>query len=166
MCKSCHVVDVGIEIRSWTALQAACKRLGWTLNPECKQLRWYGEWVGDTNAAMSLLTEQQRALLNNASNAAKKTFFTDFYNSPISATISVPGCDYNIGLRYDPTGHYKVFADTWYDGGLDKHLLPINPLAQAYAIELAKITAQQQGQTITETADAEGTVHLHIGITE
>jgi Protein of unknown function (DUF1257) len=78
--------------------------------------------------------------------------------------IAVPGCDYEIGLIYDPsTNSYTPIWD-WYDSRLAQILPPDhskNPLLQQYAVEVTRKQAVANGYAVTHHGvDQDGTIDL------
>jgi len=133
-----HVVRIKTELRDLAAIQAACNRLGWTLNEGATTYKWWGRYMGDSPLPEGFTAE----------DLGKCTH-----------SITVAGATYQIGLVKQNTGFLPLW-DYWSSGGLKKSTG--ETLAQAYAIEKAKIEARKQGHSVTEKALADGSVELTI----
>jgi len=141
-----HVVTVKCELRDLAAIEAACKRLGWTFKRDQKSFEWFGEWVGDYNGpdAAYLATDIKPEDYGKCDHA-----------------IGVPGAKYEIGLIAKQGKFVPVF-DNWISGGL-KGLTADNGLGgfvQAYGVEKAKIELTRKGLRPLETTRPDGSIVL------
>ena len=165
-----HIVTIKTEFRSLPAIEAACRRLGWTFRPNQKTYQWFGQWMGDSPLPEELLTPEILVQLKNLNAAERSKFMTEFMGNGDHA-ISVPGCSYEIGVlaRADAQGRsrYLLAYDYWSSGGLAR-AMPTkegdpNLFAQAYAIEAAKLQAVLEGYSIEEHTQNNGTIVLTLG---
>ena len=138
-----HVAIIDCEIQSLDALEAACDRLGLSFQEGQSNYAWYGQFVGDYPLPEGFTI----ADLGHCDHA-----------------IKVPGAKYEVGLVYR-NGKYNLLWDFWYGGGLEEQLGPNGQkLAQAYAIEAARLEAQRQGYSVWEEAGQDGEVKLHVEV--
>ena len=63
-----HVVTIKCELRDLAAIEAACKRLGWTFKRDQKTFEWFGEWMNDYAAADGGPDEALTATLSDGGN--------------------------------------------------------------------------------------------------
>jgi hypothetical protein len=154
MCKGCHVVTVALRVRDLEVLEAACKRLNWQFHLGNKGFRWYGSWQDDSPVPEDIFNRLEYEHVQRMTREERCAYMTQFVSRP-QAKIGVPGMDYNVGV-YRVEGEYRLFYDNW-KGDFDR-----GPLLQAFAIEQAKATARQQGQTFYERELADGTIQLHV----
>jgi len=153
MCDSCHVVCVGVEVKSLDALEAACKRLGFELRRGQTRYKWYGRWVND---------------YHEADAAYKHGIATEDYGHCDHA-IHVPGAHYEVGVVAAKDGAGFQLIWDFVDGGLREALggETAPRLIQAYAVEQARLTALQQGHTVnSETVPEDGTIELRVFLQE
>lgn len=163
MCAHCHVVSCQVEIKDLTALEAACKRLGWEFCRGQTKYAWYGRWVDDSPVPQHLFSKEEYQTLIGMTKDARKTFMNNFLGRSDHA-IRVPGCQFEIGLKKYGDAFQLVWD--WAEPALAREMsskLQHNdggPLLQAYAIELERLRAQALGYGVVETTEADGTVQL------
>lgn len=155
-----HVVEIKTEMRDLNAITAACKRLGWTLKENQTSYRWFGQWMDDSPVPRHMFADEaeyQRVI--KMSKTDRSDYMTKLLGKCDHA-ISVPGCRYEIGL-IKRGNNYQPAWDWYYQGGLKEHMKEDGgPLLQAYAIEMATMTAKQQGYHVAEQPLDNGTVKL------
>ncbi len=96
-----HVVSIKTELTDLAAVRAACIELGLEFHEGRKNIRWYGRWVNDYDAE----------------NAAYKLGIKTEDYGKADHVISVPGCNYDIGLLKNPeTGGYRLYFDFFGEG--------------------------------------------------
>lgn len=138
-----HVATIDCEILSLDALKAACDRLGLSFQDGQSTYAWYGKFIGDYPLPEGFTV----ADLGHCDHA-----------------IKVPGARYEVGVVFRD-GKYSLMWDFWRDGGLEEQLGPNGQkLAQAYAIEAAKLEAQRQGFSTFEEPLADGAIKLHVEV--
>jgi hypothetical protein len=121
-----HVVGIETEISDLAALRSACERLGFDLREGQKSYRWYGRFMGDYPMPEGM----SQSDLGKCDHA-----------------IRVPGADYEVGVRQQPNGSYRLAYDFWQQGGL---LGPLGgqkaeKLVQAYGAEKVKREVKRKG---------------------
>jgi hypothetical protein len=147
-----HVAVMKTEVKSLSALKAACKKLGLEFRENQHTYRWYNTWVNDYGAEDA---------------AYKNGVKPEDYGKNSTHAIGIPGNDhsYEIGVvqekdeQGNPIESYKLVWDFWSGGkGLDKFIgnEKGNKLITAYTQELFRETYEQQGYEITETTDQNG----------
>jgi hypothetical protein len=108
-----HVVEIALKIKDLATLRVACDELGLTFKENQRTYKWFGKWVGDSPMPEGMTT----ADLGKCEHA-----------------ISVPGCNYEVGVRKHAEGHYSLTYDWWNSGGLRQRLgQNAGPLVQSYA---------------------------------
>lgn len=139
-----HVVTIKCELRDLTAIEAACKRLGWTFKRGQNTFKWYGTWVGDYSG-------------QDAAYIAADIKPEDY--GKCDHAIGVPGASYEIGLIAREGKFLPVF-DNWSSGGL-KGLTAANGLngfIQAYSVEKSKNELRRKGYSPVEQTRADGSI--------
>lgn len=140
-----HVTILDLEINNLDALKAACQRLGLEWMENQHTYKWYGQFMGDYPLPQGFSKND----LGKCTHA-----------------IRVPGASYEIGVVIRQ-GKTTLMWDFWQSGGLEKILDKGGAkLAQAYAIEAAKLDALSQGQNCYETVNEEGDIELTIEVGE
>lgn len=77
--------------------------------------------------------------------------------------IRFAGCQYEVGVTRRAEGGYDLSWDDYAPGGLLARLgTGAGKLVQAYGVEAATRAARRQGYAVTETAQADGSVVLHV----
>lgn len=156
-----HVVSIAVEFKDLDAIKAACQRLGFTFREGQRTYKWYGHWVDDSPVPRHLFSEAEYERITRMDKTHRQAFMNDVLGKCQHA-IRVPGCEYEIGLIQ--IGEKWVPVWDWYcsdnlgevlgqDGG---------PLAQAYAVEKAKIEATQRGYPVVEEQLSDGSIRLQI----
>ena len=164
MCLNCHVVTVNVEIKSLEALVAACHRLGWEFHHGRTDHCWYGRWVDDSPVPRNLFaTEDEYQSVVRLSKPARQTFMKALLDK-CDHVIRVPNCTYEIGV-FRVGDHYSLSYD--WEGDLNEVLgrpggIVVNPLPQAYAVELEKLTAANMGFACMEQVQEDGAIKLTI----
>lgn len=140
-----HLSKIKVEVKSLSALEAACKRLGFQFMNSQKTYKWYGQYMGDYP-----LPEGIKAMdLGKCTHA-----------------IKVPGAEYEVGI-VKHGDQYTLLYDFWSYGGLLDKLGPnAEKLVQAYAVDAAKEEAQRQGYSTWEEELQDGSVQLHVQVEE
>lgn len=139
-----HVVTIKCELRDLSAIEAACKRLGWTFVRDQKTFEWFGEWMNDYSAA-------------DAAYVAMDMKPEEY--GKCDHAIRVPGAKYEIGLIAREGKFIPVF-DNWSSGGL-KGLTAANGLKgfiQAYSVEKSKNELRRKGYSPVEQTRADGSI--------
>lgn len=139
-----HIAKIEIEVRDLDALDAACRRVGCTFVREQTTYAWYGRSVDDYPLPVGFGVED----LGHCEHA-----------------VRVPGARYEIGVtaRRDGRPGYALLWDSYERGGLEQVLgAGAGRLVQAYGVEAATRAARRQGYAVTETAQADGSVVLHV----
>lgn len=139
-----HVAKIAIEIKDLTALRSACTRIGCELVEGKTTYEWFGRHVGDYPLPEG---------------------FTAADMGHCEHAIRVPGARYEVGVcgRRDGKAGYTLLWDFYYDGGLEPKLgAGGGRLVQAYGIEAAKRAARQQGYSVTEKTNADGSIVLRV----
>ncbi len=162
MCAHCHVVSIGVEVKSLEALAAACERPHWTFTHGHAGYRWFGEWVDDSAVPARLFAteaEYQRVLA--MSRIDRQAFMTALLARP-DAFIRLPAHDYDVGV-YRVGDRYELLFDEWHGhfATQERHLL-----AQAYAVEQSLATARSRGEFASVHAVEDGANELRIQISE
>mgnify|MGYP000375912472 CR=1 FL=1 len=84
-----------------------------------------------------------------------------------SLVITVPGCQWQIGVREECCNirgtRYTLWADTYGSEGA-KLQEAINRLKQAYVVEAVKREARRRGYSVVENAQGDGTIVLKIQV--
>src|SRR5262245_38791463 len=100
MCAHCHVVAIGVEVKSLEALAAACERLHWTMTPGDTAYRWFGEWVDDSPVPARLFaTEAEYQRVLSMSRIDRQTLMTALLSRP-DAFVRLPAHDYDVGVYH------------------------------------------------------------------
>ena len=170
MCKECHVVSVDTELKDLQAVANACHRLGWQLRLDQKTYQWVGRWYDDTPVPRQLFdeTEHGQAEYDNVvrMDPHQRTHVMQHRLGKCTHAIGLPNARGEIGLiqrgdKFVPIWDYYTqgLNDVKADNGM-------NGFLQAYAVELAKLTAQRQGQMFREIQCQDGSVELHVQIQE
>lgn len=140
-----HIATVEIEIRDLDALKAACARLGLEFRQGQQQYKWFGRSVG---------------------NYPLPAGFTAAELGSCEHAIGIPGNKraYELGVvaRRDGRPGYVLMWD-FYMGGYGLEAVvgkDCNALRQAYATEVAKRKAIQQGFRVQERKLSNGSVQL------
>lgn len=138
-----HISQVVSEMDDREVLEAACRRLGWTVL-EQKTHAWYGRYVGDSQLPAGVKVGELGTC--------------DF-------AIHVPGAKYEIGVIRTEDGRFALRYDYWHAGGL----LPLiggqdcPKLKQAYGVEKARKHARRLGLRVTrEIVRADGKIMLSL----
>ena len=164
MCLNCHVVTIDVKIKSLTALICACERLGWEFRYKNPTYKWAGYWADDSPVPRAIFDTEAKY---NAMIAAPRNFrqqhMPEILND-VQHSIHIPNLEYELGVKL-VNDQWQIVGDWWGDIKAIIHNGQ-NPLAQAYAIEQAKLTAYDNRQTYTEHQLADGTVELHVQIQE
>lgn len=160
-----HVVSIATELRDLEAVKKACERLDWIFNEGADTYRWYGRWVDDSPIPEALFTPEEADRVKALSVGARQAYMNALLGR-CKHSISVPGCDHEIGLVTSPnTGHLIPIWD-WFDTDLNKLMGQTGgPLLQAYAVEKAKIEAAARGYVCDEQVLEDGTIRLNIAET-
>lgn len=125
-----HLAKIELEINDLTALDKACKRLGFELVREQKTYKWYGRWVGDAPLPEGLDVSK----LGTCEHA-----------------IKVPNASYEVGVVKKANGNYGLLWDYWGAGGLAEKIGKDGGLLkQAYTLEKAKQEAVRKGYSVRE----------------
>lgn len=135
-----------IEVRDLEALDAACKRLGFAFRRGQKTYQWYGRWVND---------------YHEEDAAYKHGVATGDYGKCDHA-IHVPGCKYEVGVLAHNDGSHSLIWD-FIDHQLAEALggQTAARLAQAYAVEAAKLEAFRHGAIgVEEFVHTDGSIKL------
>jgi hypothetical protein len=157
-----HVFTINHKILNLEAVEAACKRLGWTLKRGQTSYRWFGQWMGDSPIPEHLFTSDELATIKDMTHNARSAFLSDFLGRCEHA-IEVPGARYEIGLLAH-CGTYVPVWDNWQSGGL-QGITPENGMAgfiQAYILEAARLQAQAEGRVYQEEVLQDGTIKARI----
>lgn len=99
-----HISTISTEnlVFDLGTIKDLCKRMGWNFMENQKSYAWYGKYMGDSPIPEGMTPEDY---------------------GKCDHAISVPGANYEIGLVEDKEkGGYRVVADFWSGGGLDKIL--------------------------------------------
>ena len=139
-----HVAKIEIEIKDLEALEAACKRLGFSLVREQKTFAWFGKHVGDYPLPEGFSVSD----MGRCEHA-----------------IKVPGASYEVGVvkRRDGRPGYTLLWDFFKSGNLAKYVGDNGQkLVQAYGVESATRAARRQGYSVTETAREDGSIVLKV----
>jgi hypothetical protein len=139
-----HVAKIEVEIKDLEALAAAAKRLGGELVKQ-STYTWYGHSVGDYPLPEGFTA----ADLGRCEHA-----------------IRFPGAKYEVGVvkRRDGRPGYTLLWDFWQGGyGLTAAIGDKGQrISQAYGVEAATRAARRQGNSVTETQAADGSVVLKV----
>jgi len=139
-----HVVTIKCELRDLAAIEAACKRLGWTFKRDQKTFEWFGEWMNDYAAA-------------DAAYVAMDMKPEEY--GKCNHAIGVPGAKYEIGLIARDGKFIPVF-DNWSSGGLKKLTAAngLNGFIQAYSVEKSKNELRRKGYSPVEQTRSDGSI--------
>lgn len=155
-----HVVSISVEVRDLAALDKACQRLGWQLQRGKQSYKWFGTWMDDSPIPSHLFTSERAAELKAMTREERCEAMNAFLGHCDHA-IAIPGCNYEVGLKHYGD-HYKLVWDFW-EGRMNQAMGTAGgPLLQAYAVEKAKLEAQHQGFTCTESVLQDGTIKLQL----
>ena len=126
-----HMARIQLEVKDLSAMERACKRLGFKLIRGQKTYAWYGKFMNDTELPDGLDVTK----LGTCEHA-----------------ISVPGAKYEVGLIKARSGSgYELIWDYWCDGGLVPKIgKDAGKLKQAYTIEKAKMECIRKGYSVRE----------------
>ena len=141
-----HVVVLDLEIKSLEAVQRMCANLGWVFHENQKTYRWYGQWVGDYNAA----------------DAATRQGFNPEDLGKCDHAISVPGVEYELGLKW--TGEkFSLVWDFW-DKKLQSEMggTKGEKFMQEYGLACVTLEAEQQGYTWTSRKLDNGSYEIEV----
>lgn len=156
-----HVVTINTELKDLTAIELACKRIGWTFVPNQRTYKWYGQWVDDSPLPHDLFSDEERLRVNELPKLNRQKYMTNLLGQ-CDHVIRVPGADYEIGLVKRGDRYIPVF-DFWHQGGLQRLQYDgMNGFIQAYTCEKVKLEAQRQGLTYLEQPIEEGNVLIRI----
>lgn len=152
-CEGCplsHVATVDVEIKDLVSLRKACDRLGLELVEGQETYKWYGESVGD----YPLPAGFQASDLGKCSHAIRLR--------PDSPVYTNQAYEIGVVARRDGRPGYQLLWDFYCGGfGLQDHVGEgCAKLKQAYANEVAKRTAIQQGFRVQETVNQNGSIRL------
>lgn len=160
-----HVISIDdVNVKDLNCLKKAVSALGWIFHEGRTDHKYYGRWVDDSPVPRHLFAteeEYQRMItLPHTQRCKEMKVLLDHCDH----VISIPGFHYEIGvfkrgdtyqLIYDWVGditrilgHPTVYPDI------------VNPLPQAYALELTKDHLASQGWTWEEWKDEENNYHL------
>jgi hypothetical protein len=164
MCKGCHVVSLEIEMRDREALAEAAKRLGGTLHWDGKPFEWWGSWAGDTEVPRKLFASEKEWQRVKELPYREMAAYMKELLTKNAARISFPGCAWEVGI-FEIEGQLVPVWDYW---GLDGKALAAKcePLAQAYGVALAELTAKRQGQVFQEIQETDGSITVHVHVQE
>lgn len=160
-----HLTTIKTKFRSLDGIKAAVKRMGGTFHENQTTFNWYGHWVGDTsaeNVRAQFATEHEWKTFQLLDRNQQLAYMTNKF-SRCDHAISLPGTDknYQIGVVRHGDEYIPVW-DNW-DGGLHKIMGDHgHALAQAYAVETAKLEAELLGHTCEEQLLADGSIQLLI----
>lgn len=125
-----HLAKIELEINDLTALDKACKRMGFELMKGQKTYKWYGRWVGDSPLPEGV----DKSKLGTCDHA-----------------IKVPGASYEVGVLKKDNGKYGLLWDYWGAGGLPEKIGKNGGLLkQAYTLEKAKMESIKKGYFVKE----------------
>jgi hypothetical protein len=156
-----HIVTINIQMRELEAIKRACARLGWTFKENQKTYNWFGDWVDDSPVPRGLFASEQEYQAVLAMDRTERKQHMNNVLGKCEHAISVPGCQYEIGLIKHGSGYTPIWD--WYEIDLHNALgSNADPLKQAYAVERAKIEAQRSGYRVHEKLLPSGAVHLTI----
>ncbi len=162
MCAHCHVVSIAIELTNLEAIKRACKRLGWKFKQGQTTYRWYPHgWQDDGPVPRHLLASDEEYEKVKAMTRPERIAFMNSVLGRCTHAIQVPGASYEIGL----VSKGKAFVpawDFWGTGGLKE--TAGSDLAQAYGVEIAKMTAEWNGHTVTDHVQQDGTIQVRVQI--
>ena len=133
-----HITKIKTVIKSLSAVEAACKKIGLHFVKGQKNYQWFGRWVGDSELPEGVEIKD----LGTCDHA-----------------IKVPGASYEIGLRKHKDG-YQVLYDSWGSGGLSKK--KVNKFQQAYSVEAVKEQAKKKGMRVTEKKGKNDSIQLEL----
>lgn len=148
-----HVVSVECRVRDLATLREAARRIGLELVEGQRSYRWYGRFLNDWPS--------HRAAINRGEDPA--TFGR--CDHVLRRTSGVSG-DYEIGVREQPDGSYRLVYDTYGGSGMkleqvageDCVTLRNECLAVTAEMQLAEggywVERQQEGNRIVIVATA------------
>jgi hypothetical protein len=140
-----HVVVMKTRILRLDALRKAVEKLGGTLQLGQKTYRWYGRWMDDYHE-------------NDA--AYRQGIKVEDYGTCDHA-ISFPGCSYEVGVVQQ--GQEYALVWDYVDYGLRDKLggEKAERLMQAYGVEAAILTAEEEGYVYEgQTVQEDGSIRL------
>ncbi len=160
-----HVVSIKIQLKDLEALKLAAQRLGGKLHENRGDFKWYGQWVDDSPIPRHLFTDEEyEALmkLEGGYGGPRSTYMREFLNRCCQHKISLPGCEYEVGLM--KKGEEFIAVWDWFSSDNLGRVLGADGgvLAQAYAVEKAKLEAKKKGLPCEEKTLEDGTVKLLI----
>lgn len=155
-----HVVSISVEVRDLQALGKACQRLGWKLQHGKQTYKWFGRWVDDSPVPTHLFTPERAAELEAMTREERIDEMNNFLGRCEHA-ISTPECGYEVGVK-SYGDHFKLVWDFWEPAMNRAMRNGGGPLLQAYGVEKAKLEAQRQGFTCTESVLQDGTIKLQL----
>ena len=128
-----HVVTVDVEVKSLEALKKMCANLGWQFQEGQKTYAWYGRWVGDYKAE----------------DSAIKQGFKEEDLGTCDHAITIPGCKYEVGLKY-LDNKYVVVWDFW-EKDLKQAMggQKAEKFCQEYGLAAVQVEAESQGYNYT-----------------
>lgn len=146
-----HVATVDLDVTDLGVLAAACRRIGLEFVEGQQTYRWYGQSMGDGSIPAGFTAED----LGRCEHAIRLA------DGSTRGRFQPP---YEIGVvrRRDGRPGWALLLDEWQGGyGLiDVCGQGAGTLKQAYALEQAICTAQQQGYQVQERQLEDGSIQL------
>ena len=134
-----HLATISVQIKDIEAMKAACAELGWTFSEGKQNYRWWGsEFPKSKQAkeALAAMSTEQRALAGRCEHS-----------------ISMNGCQFDIGLVKTDTGYSIVADDLVYLSSWNKQFDKLgegaSKLLQLYGVHKAQIEAKKRGLLFT-----------------
>lgn len=160
-----HVVSLtDIEVMDLDCLKKACQSLGWVFHEGKTLHKWYTRWVDDSAVPRHLFaTEaeyQQMLGYDRTTRCQKMKEILDYCDH----VISVPGFTYEIGV-FKRNDSYQLIFDWVGDitrvlGHPQVYPDIVNPLPQAYAVEVTKKHLSEEGWSWEEWKDEANNYHI------
>jgi hypothetical protein len=144
MCLSCHVVVVKTRIKSLETLRRAVQRMGGEFRENQRQYKWYGHWMDDYH-------EQ---------DAAYKQGIQVGNYGKCDHAIHIPNVDYEVGIVQK--GEEFTLIWDFIDGRLRDWMggQEASKLTQLYNVELEKQKALENGYSVEERTEEDGTITI------
>ncbi len=138
-----HISELKTTFKNLDDIELAAARLGGTLLRDQKTYRWFGQYMGDSQMPAGM-TQADLGKCNHA--------------------IRFPHASYEVGVRRQPDGTFRLAWDSWSSGGLLKHMgnEQGDRFTQAYTVVATTRAARIKGYACRETARSDGAVELEL----
>jgi hypothetical protein len=166
VCNNCHVVTVKVKVNSLTALDRACKRLGWKFSYGEEGFQTVTYWADDSPVPREIFaTQHEFEKVCGMDREQRSKIMQQLLQHPV-AYFRAPGRTHDCGV-FAVGDTFTVTLDWWMDRGRAGAAQQVeSQLAQAYGVEAAIEQAERNCQSYTETLLEDGSIQINVSVQE